>query len=156
MSVPDSATILAMFLETAITAFILLILCALVCVRQDADLTSVSDQPPAPMDHSELGPGNQSSASASLTLPTPLMSDASSISPSISSTEVADSSLSGLSISLTPDFQRFAHADSDNTLGGFCLSDDSFYKIQSPSPVLHLPEFDNFEDESFSDSFEEF
>ena len=43
---------LAMFLETTITAFIILILCALVCVRQDVDLTSVSEQPPAPVDHS--------------------------------------------------------------------------------------------------------
>ena len=132
-----------------ITTFVILLSLAVMFMRQDAEVTSVSGQLPLPSEQCDTPNPSDSSdlpaPSPSLYLPSFLVSDSSSISPTRYCSEVASASPSTSDLSITPDFNRFIHASSDNTLGNYC-SDSSFYCSQDPSPSPALPEINNILD----------
>ena len=134
-----------------ITAFVILSTLAVMFMRQVAEVTSVGEQLPLPSEQCDSPSMSDSSdlpaPSPSLSVPSFLVSDSISISPTGYCSEVASVSSNTSDLSITPDFNRFLHASSDNTLGNYC-SDSSFYCSQDPSPRPALPEISNILDTS--------
>ena len=131
-----------------ITAVVILLTLAVMFMRQVAEVTSVVEQPSEQCDSPSMSDSSDLPApSPSLSMPSFLVSDSISISPTSYCSEVASVSSNTSDLSITPDFNRFLHASSDNTLGNYCY-DSSFYCSQDPSPRPALAEISSILDSS--------